>query len=1077
MKKLTVFLLPITLSFSCMWSEPKASETMLLLPASGSICATNSAPVEESLGEQVSIFFSGLVDTQSWPARWQCGIWSPFHGWLYILSDAAIALSYFLIPIILLYFIYRGKQRTFRNVIFLFFSFILLCGLTHLIDASIFWWPAYRLSALVRFLTASISFATVIALVNITPKLLTLRSPETLEGIVQEQHEELKKSSLLLSYYQQALDASSIVAITNQYGIINYVNDNFCAISKYSREELIGKDHRIINSGYHSKEFITELWQTIRSGKVWKGELKNKAKDGTIYWVDTTIVPFLDETGKPYQYMAIRSDITERKNAEQNLERSLKETSDYKYALEESSIIAITDQKGIIKYANDNFCKISKYRREELIGQDHRIISSGYHSKEFIRNLWTTIANGEIWKGELKNKAKDGTVYWVDTTIVPFLNEQHKPYQYLAIRADITERKKAEENLEKSLKETSDYKYALDESSIVAITDQKGIIKHANGNFCAISKFTREELLGQDHRIINSGYHSKEFIRNLWVTIAHGEIWKGELKNKAKDGTVYWVDTTIVPFLNEHGKPYQYVAIRADITARKQAEEEIRQLNADLDKKVLERTNELQKSKDQLAQSLERVTFLASITNNIQDIVISSDSNFRITRWNETAEKLLEWKSDEVLGKRPDVILNVIYPHETREEILNAFEQRGFWRGEVIYHTKSGSPLNILATASHLKDVEGNVTGNLILARDITDRIAAERKLKEFEYFFINSNDFSCIANAEGYFEILNPSFNRVLGYTSDELSMNPFLDFVHPEDIEATLGAYQRLQAGATIINFVNRYRRKDGQYLWFDWNATPNTATGKLYCIARDITDRKKAEEALTKLNAELEAFSYSVSHDLRAPLRAVNGYAKMLEEDYDALLDENGRRLIGIVRENARHMGQLIDDLLAFSRLGRKEIHKENIDMKELVQALVNEMSLAQPNVQFSIDNLHMIAADKSLVRQVWFNYISNAVKYSSKTQSPSVVITSALVNEEVIYSVTDNGTGFDMAYAHKLFRVFQRLHTHEEFEGTGVGLAIVDRIISKHGGKVWAESKPGKGATFYFSLPAGTKRNLN
>lgn len=235
------------------------------------------------------------------------------------------------------------------------------------------------------------------------------------------------------------------------------------------------------------------------------------------------------------------------------LQLSLKEALDYKYALEQSCIVAITDQKGIISYANDNFCKISKYSKEELIGKDHRIINSGYHSKEFIRNLWVTIAGGEIWRGEIKNKAKDGTHYWVDTTIIPFLNEEKKPYQYVAIRADITARKETEQHLEKSLKEISDYKYAIDESSIVAITDQKGIIKHVNNNFCKISRYSAEELIGQDHRIINSGHHSKDFIRVLWITIANGKIWRGELKNKAKDGSHYWVDTTIVPFLNEAG--------------------------------------------------------------------------------------------------------------------------------------------------------------------------------------------------------------------------------------------------------------------------------------------------------------------------------------------------------------------------------------------------------------------------------------------------------------------------------------------------------------------------------------------
>src|ERR1700752_1002891 len=191
-------------------------------------------------------------------------------------------------------------------------------------------------------------------------------------------------------------------------------------------------------------------------------------------------------------------DTRDNISIEESLKKSLKDLSDYKYALDESSIVAITDQKGIIQHANDNFCKISKYSREELIGQDHRIINSGHHPKEFIRDLWVTIANGKIWKGELKNKAKDGSVYWVDTTIVPFLDSAGQPYHYVAIRSDISERKQVEEILKKSLKEVADYKYALDESSIVAITDQKGIIKYANENFCKISKYSARELIGQD---------------------------------------------------------------------------------------------------------------------------------------------------------------------------------------------------------------------------------------------------------------------------------------------------------------------------------------------------------------------------------------------------------------------------------------------------------------------------------------------------------------------------------------------------------------------------------------------------
>lgn len=244
-----------------------------------------------------------------------------------------------------------------------------------------------------------------------------------------------------------ALNVSSIVAITNPKGNITYVNEKFVEISGYSKEELLGQNHSILNSGYHSKEYFKKMWETIGKGEIWEGELRNKAKDGSFYWVRTTIVPFLNRKGKPYQYVSIRTDITRRKQAEVNLKNSLKEVSDYKFAIDEAAIVAFTDEKGIITSINDKLVEISKYSREELIGQDHRILNSGYHSKEFFRNLWETIGDGQVWKGEIRNKAKDGSYYWVDTTIVPFLNDQGKPYQYLSIRNDITERKQAKELL------------------------------------------------------------------------------------------------------------------------------------------------------------------------------------------------------------------------------------------------------------------------------------------------------------------------------------------------------------------------------------------------------------------------------------------------------------------------------------------------------------------------------------------------------------------------------------------------------------------------------------------------------
>lgn len=258
--------------------------------------------------------------------------------------------------------------------------------------------------------------------------------------------------SVFLDLEQQkiALDNSAIVAITDIKGNITYVNDKFCEISKYSREELLGQNHRIINSGYHPAVFFKELWKTIGKGEVWSGDIKNKARDGSFYWVSTTIVPYLDEKGKPYQYVAIRFDITQQKVSEEALKQQ-------KIALDESAIVAITNTKGDITYVNDKFCEISKYSREELLGQNHRIINSGHHPADFFKELWRAIGKGRIWRGDIKNRAKDGTYYWVSTTIVPYLDEKGKPYQYVATRFDITKQKSLEDDLKARSQQLEDF--------------------------------------------------------------------------------------------------------------------------------------------------------------------------------------------------------------------------------------------------------------------------------------------------------------------------------------------------------------------------------------------------------------------------------------------------------------------------------------------------------------------------------------------------------------------------------------------------------------------------------------------
>lgn len=241
--------------------------------------------------------------------------------------------------------------------------------------------------------------------------------------------------------------------------------------------------------------------------------------------------------------------------------------------------------------------------------------------------------------------------------------------------------------------------------------------------------------------------------------------------------------------------------------------------------------------------------------------------------------------------------------------------------------------------------------------------------------------------------------------------------------------------------------------------------------YMLKRLNDDLERKNEELSIVNKELEAFTYSVSHDLRAPLRVINGYSQIILKEHAEVVDEEVKRLLHIVGSNVKKMGDLIDNLLSFSKIGKREVNSDIVNMDLLVRSCIEEMKVTYEGkkVKWIVGTLDPCYGDSQLLNQVMINFLSNAVKYSSKKEQPEVEITSSIKGEEVIYSIKDNGVGFDMKYYKKLFGVFQRLHRSNEFEGTGVGLAIIQRIVMKHHGRVWAESSLDNGAKFFFSVP--------
>jgi len=384
----------------------------------------------------------------------------------------------------------------------------------------------------------------------------------------------------------------------------------------------------------------------------------------------------------------------------------------------------------------------------------------------------------------------------------------------------------------------------------------------------------------------------------------------------------------------------------------------------------------------------------------------------------------------------------------------------------------------------------------------IFSAMAYDKQRKEAEEYkqhlaaIVEFSDDAIISNSlDGTIKSWNKGGEKIFGYSPAEAIGKNILLIIPPDRVDEETNILNKIYNNEIINHFETIRIKKNGERFPVAITVSPlKDASGRITGISkiiRDITWKKNREEEiilankkltakskedekregdLLTANKDLESFSYSVSHDLRTPLRAINGYAKMLEEDYSTVLDAEGKRFLVEVRSNANKMGVLIDDLLTFSRLGRKGITRSRVDINKLLETVLSEINLGMTHhAQIKFSNLLPSFADYNLLQHVFTNLLSNAIKYSSKKEKPLIEIKSERKNGKLKYSICDNGVGFDMQYAHKLFGVFQRLHSNEEFSGTGVGLAIVQRIIHKHDGKVWAEGKEGQGATFFFSLP--------
>jgi len=721
--------------------------------------------------EQITEFFEKLFSVASWPARWCCGNWTEFHGWLYIVSDLAIWAAYFVIPILLILFIKKKPSIPLPTVFWLFGAFILFCGLTHLIDAIIFWWPAYRLSAMLRFITATISWITVVAIYKYIPVALSLKTTKDFEA---ELLERKKSESKFMGLLESAPDA---MVITSSDGKILMVNAQTEQVFGYGRNEIIGKEVEIL-------------------------------------------VP-------------------------------------------------------------------------ERFHHEHTSHRQGYVKHPKVRGMGVGM--------DLFGKRKDGSEFPVEISLSPLK--------------------------------------IVEEEAIIVIS-----------------------------------------------------------------------------------------AIR-DITKQKETEAQIRKLNENLEHLIIERTSELElalkkekAARIEMDQNQLRLTFLNKASNMLASSLDYSETLKNLA--NMVTPEIADWCAiDEV--EEDGTVMRIVVEHVDPEKISLAYELQQKYPSDP---SVPGGIHEVIRTH----------------APELYPCIPDE----QLESLAHNQEHLRLMHELGIRSVIIVPLLNRDKIYGVLTLGLSDSGRLFDENDLEF---AKELARRASLAIENAKLYKEMQ------DSNAELELR------VAQRTTE-------LEAINKELEAFSYSVSHDLRAPLRSIDGFSNKILKDYSTLFDDQGKDYFNRVVIASRHMGHLIDDLIKLARISRIDMNKEEINLSAMAQSIISELKESNPErtANIYIQDDMIITGDRNLLYVALHNLLGNAWKYS-KNKSETVIEFSTIQKDgQIVYFIRDNGAGFDMRYVDKLFGAFQRLHNLSEFEGTGIGLATVLRIIRRHHGTIWTESEVDKGTTFFFTL---------
>ena len=754
------------------------------------------------------------------------------------------------------------------------------------------------------------------------------------------------------------------------------------------------------------------------------------------------------------------------------------------------TIVSVTDINGNIIEVNDAFCRISGFQRNELIGQNHKINQSKEQGSEFWEIVWATISAGTPWRGEVCNRSKDGRLYWLDTFIAPFKNEQEVIERYISICTDITQSKRAAQQLQVALRDSDALLSTLNLHAIVSIANSSGRIIDVNHAYCRISGYTREEIIEGNHRIVATGIQSPDFLSEMWRTISAGTPWRGEVCNRTKEGKLYWVDTFIAPFKDINGQIEKYISIRTDITASKKTARRLANQRSAL-ANIIEGTNvgtwEWNVETGEIRLNDRWANQVGYELNELAPTTIHT--------WDELThpDDLQEAKMRMQRHFQSEV---PYYECETR---LKHKDGHWIWvltRGRVASFTPFNQPEWVSGTQMDIterKTAEADLQRSTQLLLTVRDQLTKAAEVAELGIWSWDIRSNEMIFN-ERMFEIYEVSAKL----REFKLSYEFWRSRVHPDDLHETEERLQGAIAGTHTYSPIFRIINPSGGVRYIqaaagverDRHGHALLVTG----INRDITLQYQAEETLRKAKQSADeasqaksAFLANMSHEIRTPMNAVLGMLTLLRKTpLSAQQNDYARKAEGA----ARSLLNLLNDMLDISKVeaGKMSLDAHPFEIHQLLNDISDLLSINADdkpvNLVFDIDpavpqHLH---GDAMRLRQILTNLGSNAVKFTERGEVRISVKQLKRDSEHTLlqFSVHDTGIGIAAENQTRIFEGFTQAEasTTRRFGGSGLGIAISQGLINLMGGTLTLESTLGQGSHFYFivQLPIAAQADL-